>query len=158
MKNWKYGGKNSKEAKPECLFIMDFRVHSNAIEWKQKHEYFCWTSFLLLNWHIVGQTTNYFSPQIPKYFEQFHIIWARAKIFCIPPLETQQSYVKVRKLQNEIMKWSHSPKYERKILKNPALSCDFKFSFWNFLTFTYCHWHNSSHHYYPFTELEKSNM
>jgi hypothetical protein len=62
------------------------------------------------------------------------------------------SWLKVNKFQNENMKSSHCPKYERKNLKNSALSVqgrifqifrsyfgqwdDSIFSFWNFLTFT----------------------
>ena len=40
----------------------------------------------------------------------------------------------VRKFQNEKMKSSHCPKYERKNLKNSALK--FRAEFWNFLTFS----------------------
>ena len=59
--------------------------------------------------------------------------------------------LKVSKFQNENMKWSHCPKYERKNLKNSVLSIqdknfqnfssyfgqcdDFILSFWNLLTF-----------------------
>ena len=68
--------------------------------------------------------------------------------------------LKVSKFQNENMKSSHCPKYERKNLKNSVLSIqdkkfqifrsysgqcdDFILSFWNLLTFSKCTKHQTS--------------